>query len=383
MGPQSVEYWEKWKGAELDAMAGLVREFNRGQDKYQVTMVPAGDWSSSPDLPRFLSAQEEGQPPDIIGLEDHQVADLAAQEALLPLEDFLEPGDLLGVGYWDTLLELAAFEKRRYGIPISADLVTLYVNRTGLRGTPFEGGVIPGGLPEFTEGLREVANRGRMGLVPTYPGWWPHAWAWFFGGSWADETGKRTPDRSENIRAYEWIASLRSPEALRMFPQPVNPIGARDPDPFLNGEVAMVLEGDWLVRRLLQDPEPDWLVAGMPTSGGEPGALVVADLLSIPRGARCVEGASAFLRFMLNGERLNALAMGHCKVSPVRDWPETFLASHPNPQIARYRAMIASARMFHEPRMRGWLEYRGRIARAFADIWSGRLDAAEALAAIQ
>jgi hypothetical protein len=46
-------------------MAGLVREFNEGQDRYEVALTSAGDRTSSPDLEGFLAAQRAGHPPDL------------------------------------------------------------------------------------------------------------------------------------------------------------------------------------------------------------------------------------------------------------------------------------------------------------------------------
>ncbi len=103
-----VEYWEKWGGGEWDAMAAITRAFNASQDAYAVVMVPAGDWPSSPDLPRFLRALDEGTPPDLIGLENHQITDLASQGALAPphcrardaLRGWVHPRCVDGVRRW-------------------------------------------------------------------------------------------------------------------------------------------------------------------------------------------------------------------------------------------------------------------------------------------
>lgn len=100
MARRVVRYWEKWGGQEGRAMRGIVSAFNESQDRFLVEMEQAGDWSSSPDLPRFLAAQSSGNPPDVIGLEDHQVVDLAHEGVLVPLNRY--SGDIF----------LPAFERR-------------------------------------------------------------------------------------------------------------------------------------------------------------------------------------------------------------------------------------------------------------------------------
>ncbi len=378
-----VEYWEKWRGEEWEAMAALARAFNAAQGTYEVVMTPAGDWSSSPDLPRFLRAQGEGAPPDLIGLEDQHVVDLAEQEALAPLDELVGTGPLARAGFRDAFLRLSEHRGTLYGVPISADVVTLYVNLKSARGTPFEGGVVPAGLEAFDAGLEELRRQGKVGLVPTYPGWWPQAWVFFFGGDWYDARGRFVPDQPANVRAYDWVASFRQRFDLAAFADPVHPIGARDPDPFLQGEVAFVLEGDWLVRRLTKTPDLKWAPAAVPTVCGRPASLIVADLLCVPRGARHPEGAAAFVSFLLEPTRIEQLALGQGKVSPLSNWSAGFRARHPNPHLEALGKILTSADLFHDPRVPGWLATLERIKAAFALIWAGSETVPAALARLR
>lgn len=95
MARVKISYWEKWGGEEWEAMVNIVHSFNNTQDDYEVVMMPTGDWSSSPDLTLFLRAQQQGNPPDLIGLENHQIVDLAAQRALISLDGSMSPTTLL------------------------------------------------------------------------------------------------------------------------------------------------------------------------------------------------------------------------------------------------------------------------------------------------
>ena len=377
------EYWEKWGGGEWDAMAAITRAFNASQDAYEVVMVPAGDWSSSPDLPRFLRALDQETPPDLIGLENHQISDLASQGALAPLSKIMGASAVLGAGFHERFLALGSYNGELYGLPVSADIVTLYFNLAAVRGTPFEGGRIPAELTELDAGLGELRARGKVGFVPVYPGWWPHAWAWFFGGSWFDEEKRFIPDHPTNVRAYEWVASFRRWGVLRAFAAPVNPIGARAPDPFLSGEVAMVLDGDWLVQRLVRSPELVWRPAAVPTTGLGPAALICADVLAVPRGARHPEGAAEFIRFASDPERIEELAIGHRKISPLAHWTDRFRAQHENPELMVLHEILSTATLFSDPPLPGWLDYLDRIKRAFDSIWVEGVAPDRALAAIR
>jgi ABC-type glycerol-3-phosphate transport system substrate-binding protein len=377
-----IAYWEKWGGEEWEAMANIVHSFNESQENYEVIMTSAGDWSSSPDLPRFLRALKKGTPPDIIGLEDRQIVDLAIQGALQSLHELIEPKQISQVNFSDDFLSLCKCNKDLYGVPVSADIVTLYINLDSVQETRFEKGM-PAELWEFDAGLDEVISRGKIGFVPTYPGWWPHAWAWFFGGSWFDEQGRFTPDNPSNIRAYEWISSLRNRENLNAFSTPVNPIGVIDPDPFFTGKVAMVFEGDWLVRQLLHVTDLKWMPAAFPTVSKKPAALIVADVLSIPKGAKHLEGAAAFIRYAMQPKQIEQLAIGQGKITPLKHWSQNFLSSHRNPHLKTLQEILSSAQLFYDPRISGWMAYLDQIKQAFANIWSGKQVPSQALNAIK
>lgn len=372
MSRTKVEYWEKWSGQEWQAMASLVQAFNAEQEAYEVVMTPTGDRFASPDLGRFLRAQGEGAPPDLVGLEDHHLADLADQGGLAPLDRLVAPPLVRAAGFREAFLELGRHDELLCGLPIATDIVTLYANQESLVGTRFEGGSVPPDIDAFDEGLEELRRRGQIGLVPTYPGWWPQAWPWLFGGGWFDEAGRFAPDQPANVRAYEWVASFRKRWDLSEFAEPIQPIGSRKPDPFLSGRVAFVLEGDWLVQRLVTQLDFDWTPAPIPTARGKPAALLVADLLCIPTGARSPEGAASFLSFLLEPERIERLALGQTKISPLVSWSSGFLAAHTNPRLTTLREILDSAVLFHDPRVPGWLAVLERIQEAFGLIWSGK-----------
>jgi len=361
-------------------MARLVRAFNESQAKYEVVLTSAGDATSSPDLEGFLAAQRAGCPPDLIGLEAHEIVGLADQKVLLPLSSSL--ADRARALLRPEVARLGAMAGASYGLAVVADLATLYVNEGAVRGTPLEEG-IPTSIASFDVALDAVAQRGRIGFVPTYPGWWPEGWPLFFGGGWFDEGGRFTPDREENVRAYQWVADFRRRFDLQRFAETVNPLGAALPDPFLEGDVASVLEGDWVVRRLVREPGLDWSVAPFPTWDGRGGTLLEADLLAIPSGARCPEGASAFLSFLLDPAQIEALALGQGKVSPLSRASPGFVASHPNPRLSDLRAIWDDSRVFSPPAHPEWLTIRARVREAFRAMWKEGKSPQEALARLR
>jgi len=308
-----VKYWEKWGGSELEAMAVVVRAFNESQRDFEVDLVSTGDWSSSADVDGFLDAERAGRGPDLIGLETSEVPRLAAASALRPIEgaaldraDELLRADVARLGLWKGI---------RYAIPVVADLVTLYTNTAAARGTPLEQGV-PTALSAFNEQSEACQARRRFLLLQPIQAWWPEAWPFFFGGAWSTHV-------AASRHSVTGIGGLRVDRRLKgRFPlarlaEVPTPFGRLTPEPFLAGEVVLVLDGDWLVRRLAAACDLDWAVAPFPTVDGRGGALLEADLVGIAAGARCPEGATAFLEFLTSAAWIESVALGKGRCLPL------------------------------------------------------------------
>jgi ABC-type glycerol-3-phosphate transport system substrate-binding protein len=151
----------------------------------------------------------------------------------------------------------------------------------------------------------------------------------------------------------------------------------------LAGKVAMVFDGDWLVRKLLRVSDLKWKPAAFPTAGKKPAALIVADVLSIPKDAKHPEGAAEFIRYATQPQQIERLALGQGKISPLKHWSDDYLSNHRNPHLKTLQHILSEAQLFHDPWVQGWESYLDRIKQAFADIWLGRQFPAQALNAMQ
>ena len=379
----AVRYWEKWGPSELRPLVKIVRAFNRSQSRFEVVVEQTGDWSASPDVERLRSAHAAGDVPDVMGLEDHHVIDLVEDGLLQPLDADRPAGKIEPCGLHPAFKAMGIAGGDRYGAPIAANLVSLYVN-LDLVANLRDDDVHPlGSLEAFDRMGAANQARGIVGFAPTYPGWWPHAWPLLYGSPWFDEQGRFVPDQPEIVQAYEWVMSHRRHALAAGFESPQNPIRADGNDPFLNGRVTAVFDGDWLVQRLLGAHRLRWKPMPMPSAAGSPWVIAVADLLCIPDRARCPEGAMSFIEFACRPEQLELVAAAQSKISPLRSWSQQFVASHPNPHLAELRHMLDTATCHIEPRVPGWLAHRDRIRDAFARMWVDSVPPAEALSALR
>jgi hypothetical protein len=85
----------------------------------------------------------------------------------------------------------------------------------------------------------------------------------------------------------------------------------------------------------------------------------------------------------LGRARIEQLAIAHMKISPLKLWSKRFLSQHPNPKLSVLREIVSSARLFSDPRITGWINYRDRIKKAFTVIWFGKQSPDKALASIR
>ena len=76
-----LEYWEKWTDFEREAMARVVENFNRSQDRIFVRLL-----SVSRVDQKMMLATAGGVPPDIAGLWDINLPSFAENNALMPLD---------------------------------------------------------------------------------------------------------------------------------------------------------------------------------------------------------------------------------------------------------------------------------------------------------
>ena len=82
--PVHVTYWEKWVEFEAKADQAVIDRFNQSQDGIVVDYYSV----SLPDR-KTLVATAGGDPPDIAGLHEQNIATFADAEALQPLDDFI------------------------------------------------------------------------------------------------------------------------------------------------------------------------------------------------------------------------------------------------------------------------------------------------------
>jgi len=83
--PVHVVYWEKWNGFEEQSAQAVIDRFNASQNRIHVDYYEATGQIDR----KTLIATAGGDPPDIAGLHEQNIAPFADAEALQPLDGFI------------------------------------------------------------------------------------------------------------------------------------------------------------------------------------------------------------------------------------------------------------------------------------------------------
>jgi ABC-type glycerol-3-phosphate transport system substrate-binding protein len=261
----TVQYWEKWTGDEAASMRQIVDDFNRsiGQAKH----VRVEFLSMSNVDQKTLVATAAGVPPDIAGVWEAQLVQLAAMDALEPLDD-LAAAHAIDENYykrvyWDAL----HYDGRLWGLVSTPFAVVLHYNKALFQDRASElraAGLDPDRPPRTIDELdryaaalttfETIGGRKRIkssGHMPLEPGWYTTQLQNWFGGDVFDpRTGSLTITSAPVLRTYDWIAGYSrryGKDSITEFRSGLGSFASAQ-NPFLTGTLATEYQGPWMVN---------------------------------------------------------------------------------------------------------------------------------------
>ena len=156
-----ITYWEKWTGAEGEAMQTVVDAFNRSQDRIEVEYlaVSRGDQKT-------LMATAGGDPPDVAGLQFHNIYSFADNAALTPLDPYVEREkqtvDAYMSRYYPVFSRMCRYEGALWALPTAPAVAALYWNKSLFR----EAGLDPERPPSTLAELDTFAIEAHPAVTP-------------------------------------------------------------------------------------------------------------------------------------------------------------------------------------------------------------------------
>lgn len=419
-----IRYWEKWTGREGEQMRQIVDWFNRtvGAEKgIYVRYI-----SMSQVDQKTLVSTAAGDPPEVAGLWDNQVAQFAAMDALEPLGERARKRGLTRDYYKPVYYDACSYEGELYAFPSTPAAVAMHYNKaiiaeraTELRAAGFDPEKLPTTIDEldrFAAVLDKRDANGRLvraGHLPQEPGWWLTNMVVWFGGKLYDPATRRVNyDGPEMVSMFEWIARNTDRvglDEMRRF-RAGFPKGFDSPQtPFFAGTVAIVQQGPWMANYIdthnpkmanLRGLPPEqlrsltreqrranagWGAAAFPSAvpGMKNVTMAVMDTLVIPRTAKHKDEAFEFVAFVQRQDVMEKLVSLHCKNSPLAKMSPEYLANHPNPYIEVFDELAASPNAVGIPPLPVWPEVSAEIGVMCEQVYLQKLTPAEAAKQLQ
>lgn len=330
------------------------------------TAVPGADL-----IAKVLQMASTKTLPDVLMIDNPEVAQIAESGALAPLEDF----GLSAEGVPQGIVDASTWDGKLYGLQPVTNTLALFYNVDILD----EAGFTP---PTTWEELKETAaaltEGGQYGVAfsapPNYEGTWQFLpFMWSNGG---DETDIDTPQMAEALQL--WVDLVKSGSASESV---VNWTQADVNEQFIAGNAAMMVNGPWQIPVLNEAEDLNWDIAPIPTP--EAGQAAVAPLggesWTIPNtGDKARQEVAAKIIACLNSDENELIFANGRQTVPTRTSLQAEFVEG-NPVMAAFSTMVQTARARTGKLGAEWPEAATKIYTALGSALVGGLSPEEAL----
>jgi ABC-type sugar transport system permease subunit/ABC-type glycerol-3-phosphate transport system substrate-binding protein len=327
----------------------VVWGINLGPDTKGKQAVIRAFEARHPDIHIEVSAMGAGNPqklmtsivgnaaPDVIFQDRFTLPDWASRGAFRSLDDLIardrdrDPLCPKVEDYYPAAWNEGSYEGKTFGIPMALDTRVLYWNKERFRERAAElraAGLDPDRAPRtwketlaYNRVLTEFNKDGsirKAGFIPKLGDSWLYLFAFQTNASFMSEDGKTcTLDTPAAEKALQYMVDhydlLGGYEKVLAFQAGMQ---VKENDPLLIGQVAMKIDGDWILPDMARfapqielgtvpPPVPDDRYFGRGEFANEKDQFVTwsgGHCLSIPTGARNVQDAWEFIKFMSSKE---------------------------------------------------------------------------------
>lgn len=300
-----IEYWYL-AGANAPIPVSVTL-FNERQDSIEVIPV-AIPWKEHEK--KVLTAILSGNPPALINMVT-PISKWASRMALMPIDSLLVGAEVGQDDFFGANWNDVSHQGRTYGLPMYTASYAFFYNREHFR----EAGLDPNRPPTNWNELRAFAKQldlrddagriRRMGFLPDYGNLhMPMLMAWQNGAEFVRGDSVVTMNNQELLDAMAWIQDYYSDYSLDQVLGFRAGLGMADQHGFTSGRISMmVLDNTFIDQIDRYAPGMDYGVAMIPTWEGRDSAGSTGTWwVGIPRGAKHVDAAWAFLQFAVSEE---------------------------------------------------------------------------------
>jgi multiple sugar transport system substrate-binding protein len=286
----------------------IIQAFEAANPDIQVQLEPVG---SGDYYARILTQIAAGDPPDLLQIGDDAVPMFVDRGAFVPLDDFISGEYPLDTGiYLPGMLEPGQIDGTQYLLPKDYSPLAVYYNKAlfDAAGVAYpEDGWTWDDFVATAQALTvtdDSGNTTQWGVQ--LPGPWTTGFEAFVagaGGRLISEDGTQfvgVMDSPEVQAAVQFYSDLYHVHKVAPPPADMNAFGGGNSE-FDNGQAAMRIFGRWPQAGLLENPNVDLGVVGMP-AGVERASVLFWGGFGISSLSENPEAAWRFLRFYVGAE---------------------------------------------------------------------------------
>ncbi len=300
-----VEYWYL---AGANAPVPLsVSLFNERQDSIEIVPI-AIPWKEHEK--KVLTAILSGNPPDLINMVT-PISKWASRMALIPMDSLLVGAEVGEADFFAANWKDVTHQGRVYGLPMYTASYAFFYNKAHFR----EVGLDPERPPRTWNELQVMAKRldlrdengriRRLGFLPDYGNLhMPMLMAWQNGAEFVQGDTVVTMHHQALLDALAWTQQYYTDYGLDQILGFRAGLGMADQQGFISGRLSMmVLDNTFIDQMDRYAPTLEYGVSIIPTwDGRETAGSTGTWWVGIPRGAKNVEAAWAFLQFATGEE---------------------------------------------------------------------------------
>ncbi len=320
MEPIEITVWGLGEGEGMIGWLAASQEFERNYNANheQPIRIVTSTQGGRMNPQKLMCAIAGNEPPDVINQDRLSIGGWAARDAFIPLDPFIQqdaatnaPHAVRAEDYYSACWSEAAYGGKVYAIPNSTDDRALYYNKDLLKAAGYVDSSGEARPPQNWDELKEYAikltkknERGdleRVGFIPNYGNSWLYLYGWQNGGRFMSPDGLTcTLNDPRIVEALDWMTSVYDVLGGRAVVDGfISTFQGGILDPFLNGKVAMKVDGNWQLGNIARyKPDLNFGVVAAPVPQGEPITWSGGFSYAIPRGTQHPEISWQFIRWM-------------------------------------------------------------------------------------
>jgi multiple sugar transport system substrate-binding protein len=304
----TLDFWQPFGDITGDAMGKLVKTWNDQHPEIQVKISYTPNVTSAGSNPKFLAAALSGNPPDIFIHDGSSFASSTVLNAFTPLDDYVTSSGIKTDSFYKFAWDKVQWDGKVYGLPLNTDARAMYSNTKLLKAAGFD--KPPATIEELDAmadklAVKEGDRYTQLGIIPWAGNWFLVGWGWDYGAEpWDAATNKIKLNAPEMVKALEWETAYAKKYGVQALQSFQSGFGSGADDPFVRGNVAMTVTGNWVIANLAKyAPDLEYTISPAPhPAAGKAITWSGGFVVGIPRGSKHIAESWQFISWLTSAE---------------------------------------------------------------------------------